>query len=196
MWELWDLSKVFVFFPSFPEFLLWPCFTKIAPSAYDSRLHTGLDQSYWSENSWESSEAVVFRRPRCVSCQPFCCAPLDWERPDTNLQRHTLVNCSGLGWSCYISSLCCIRKLCSSLWSEGTLVPGVMPLAFLHVHPPSVQLTSVRVCINQRSPVCKIWFWLSKRDSLTTWLDVDAGVLEIWRRRWGWQTSRLAVISL
>lgn len=71
------------------------------------------------------------------------CAAFAWERPNSNLQKHTVVNCQGWSLSCYAPL--CIKKLRFSLWCAGTSVLlGMMPPAFLCIHPLSVQLTSVK----------------------------------------------------
>ncbi len=71
------------------------------------------------------------------------CAAFAWERPNSNLQKHTVANCQGWSLSCYPPL--CIKKLHFSLWCAGTSVLlGMMPPAFLCIHPLSVQLTSVK----------------------------------------------------
>lgn len=58
------------------------------------------------------------------------CAAFAWERPNSNLQKHTVVNCQGWSLSCYPPLY--IKKLRFSLWCAGTLVLlGTMPPAFL-----------------------------------------------------------------
>lgn len=71
------------------------------------------------------------------------CAAFTWERPNTNLQKHTVANCQGWSLSCYPPL--CIKRLRFSLWCAGTSVLlGMMPPALLCIHPLSLQLTSVK----------------------------------------------------
>lgn len=54
--------------------------------------------------------------------------------------------------------------------------------------PLSVQLTSVRVCVNQRSPVCMKSPWRRALGTPATWLNADGRVLQI-RQHTLWQVS-------
>lgn len=90
------------------------------------------------------------------------CAVFAWERPNSNLQKQTVVNCQGWSLSCYPPL--CIKKLCFSLWCAGTSVLlGMMPPAFLAFIRCQSSWHQSRVCINECSPVCMKWFCHSRR---------------------------------
>lgn len=70
------------------------------------------------------------------------CAAFACERPNSNLQKHTVANCQGWNLYCYLPL--CIKKLRLALWCAGIWVLlGTMPPAFTCIHLLSVQLTSV-----------------------------------------------------
>lgn len=119
------------------------------------------------------------------------CVAFAWERLNSNLQKHTVVNCQGWSLSCYPPL--CIKKLCFSLWCAGTLVLlGMMPPAFLCIHPPcQSSWHQSRVCINECSPVCMKWFCHSRTALSTpnTWLQNTGWVLEICRHIQGQERS-------
>jgi len=84
--------------------------------------------------------------PWCVFCQTVCCLPSvrrSHRKDQTAIYKSTLANCQGWNLYCYLPL--CIKKLRLALWCAGTWVLlGAMPPAFLCIHPPSVQLTSVK----------------------------------------------------
>lgn len=70
---------------------------------------------------------------RCSVSRRGCfafCAALAWERPNSNLQKHTAVRCQG--WSSSCDPGLRIEKPRSALWCAGaSALWGVMPPAFL-----------------------------------------------------------------
>lgn len=115
------------------------------------------------------------------------CAVFAWERPNSNLQKRTVVNCQGWSLSCYPPH--CIKKLRSSLWCAGTsALLGLMPQAFPCIHPLSVQLTSVKSLhkwilssLHEMALSLKKNTQHFKHMTAKHRLGVDMGVLEIWR---------------
>lgn len=112
------------------------------------------------------------------------CAAFAWERPNSNLQKHTVANCQG--WSLYCYPLLCIKKPRFAFWCADTSVLlGMMPPAFLCIHPLSVQLTSVKSLhkwmlssLHEMVLSLKKNTQHSKHMTAKQRLDVDVGVLE------------------
>ena len=116
------------------------------------------------------------------------CATFAWERPNSNLQKHTVVNCQSWSLSCYPPLR--IKKTRLTLWCAGTSVLlGAMPSAFLCIHPPSVWLTSVKSLhkwmlssLHEMVLSLKKNTQHSKHTGTKQRSDVDVGVSEICER--------------
>lgn len=115
------------------------------------RVDPELQALQTSDTTFVLTSAVSFqltRRDTLMCVLSACllltfCAAFAWERPNSNLQKHTVANCQGWSLSCYPPL--CIKKLRFSLWCAGiSVLLGIMPPAFLCIHPLSVQLTSVK----------------------------------------------------
>lgn len=135
---------------------------------------------FWLQLTWRDTLMCVLSARLLLTF----CAAFVWERPNNNLQKHTVVNCQSWSPSCYPPL--CIKKPRLSLWCAGTSVLlGVMPPAFLCIHPLSVQLTSVKSLHKwMLSGLHEMVLSLKKNtqhSKLTTAKhrsDVDVGVLE------------------
>lgn len=116
------------------------------------------------------------------------CVAFAWERPNSNLQKHTVVNCQSWSLSCYPPLR--IKKTRLTLWCAGTSVLlGAMPPAFLCIHPPSVRLTSVKSLhkwmlssLHEMVLSLKKNTQHSKHTGTKQRSDVDVGVWEICER--------------